>query len=1152
MKRILAALAALFWTASAVAQVSQGTQYYPQTIPPSSIIGRLPGASGPAQAIPFALFYNTLIGTYASSILPSYANNTVVGNVSGGTAKPVGLTGTQLDALLPLFNNNTLLCNTSGGTARPSGCTGAQAFSLLNWTNSGTGATLTTLQSTLQNLPLTPQAFGAVGDGSADDTIPLANWAASGALTTRGLYCPAGTYATTASVVFTVASPASGVAPQSWTLDNHCTIKATAAMKNLVQFGTDASDFSGIIRHGHLSGGIYDANFLADAAVWIPFYNDISVRDTLAKNAKFRQYRFGSSGATASSYGMNFQGESWTTLQPIAISAFSNANPGVVTTSANHNLSTGQTVFIEGTSGITVPAKYYRVTKTSGTQFQIDADSTSWGTYTSGGSTYATVSGAVKEYAITAITKANPAVVTTSGTHGLTAGDKVVIYAVQGMTQVDGQYTVGTVGSTTTFQLSGVDSSAYGTWTSGGFVFTKGSGAATINAVTLANPAVFTTSAAHGLTTGDNVFIDGLGGLSGTHIYGSYVVGSTPLTTTFTLTGVSTLGAGAYSSGGQIQKQLYTPLMGICFENSGDDYLVGGNLIGTAIGVGGCGGNTIFNGGMNNIHVWNANEHGEVQIGFSVNSNLKINGVQVDSPGRWAFQFIGLYNSLINSNFDGNDNFLANASWPIRIESGGGVASIGNHWTGGSSIAVGGAVSGDLSHYDAMLNSEQYVTSATTQFLDMRSGGALIGGPRAVPGAQIATEKGLFLDFNGLSGSNGAVQAYDYGASSALGLAIQPFGGDTRIGGATGNIKLIGSSSGYTIITPQAAAASNTVTFGSSSGTAVVTASAPLTITTATGNIALDTNLYLNAGGRLTTTSAVPVLVSTVSAATTLYYAPYISGLIPMYDGTNTRYFNYLTSASDSVGLSIALGSNWGAGTVHDVMAYNNAGTLALCTVAWTNTTTRATALVRINGVPQATGTPTCRTTNSATITCGSNQCTYLGTVMMSSGSAGQIDFIFGASAGSGGTAGWLGIWNYWNRRPISTCVTDTEAAYTYTTAGYRGAGNFSTTRVSWVTGILEDEFQASYQSEMQTVATSGADQFINLGLNSSSSGAAVAQHNKTNAAQVQNFPGSAMLKQIPPNSGLNFVQGIEFGDGTHTNTFNASNVQRLCFTGQY
>lgn len=67
--------------------------------------------------------------------------------------------------------------------------------------------------------------------------------------------------------------------------------------------------------------------------------------------------------------------------------------------------------------------------------------------------------------AITAITKANPAVAT-SAAHGLTNGD-VILLKVNGMTQLN--YRVVRVAGVTTdtFQLEGIDSTGYETFTSG-------------------------------------------------------------------------------------------------------------------------------------------------------------------------------------------------------------------------------------------------------------------------------------------------------------------------------------------------------------------------------------------------------------------------------------------------------------------------------------------------------------------------------------------------------------------------------------------------------------------------------------------------------------------------------------------------------------
>ena len=70
---------------------------------------------------------------------------------------------------------------------------------------------------------------------------------------------------------------------------------------------------------------------------------------------------------------------------------------------------------------------------------------------------------------ITAITKANPAVVTAAA-HGLSNGDRVFIKSVVGMTEVNNlEFTVANK-TTDTFELSGINSSSFTTYSSGGTV----------------------------------------------------------------------------------------------------------------------------------------------------------------------------------------------------------------------------------------------------------------------------------------------------------------------------------------------------------------------------------------------------------------------------------------------------------------------------------------------------------------------------------------------------------------------------------------------------------------------------------------------------------------------------------------------------------
>ena len=71
---------------------------------------------------------------------------------------------------------------------------------------------------------------------------------------------------------------------------------------------------------------------------------------------------------------------------------------------------------------------------------------------------------------ISGITKANPGVVTCSAAHGLSNGDYVVV-DIEGMYQLDGKVVrVANVGGSSppdTFELEGIDTTAYGTFSSG-------------------------------------------------------------------------------------------------------------------------------------------------------------------------------------------------------------------------------------------------------------------------------------------------------------------------------------------------------------------------------------------------------------------------------------------------------------------------------------------------------------------------------------------------------------------------------------------------------------------------------------------------------------------------------------------------------------
>lgn len=208
-------------------------------------------------------------------------------------------------------------------------------------------------------------------------------------------------------------------------------------------------------------------------------------------------------------------------------------------------------------------------------------------------------------------------------------------------------------------------------------------------------------------------------------------------------------------------------------------------------------------------------------------------------------------------------------------------------------------------------------------------------------------------------------------------------------------------------------------------------------------------------GGRLTLTTVTPVLIATVSGATTLYYTPYLHDKVPVYDGTTwlmTTFTELSVLTTDTTKSPAAIG----ASKVNDWFVWSDSGTLRIGHGPdWTNDTTRSagTALVRVNGVWM----------NNASLTNGpaASRGVYVGTTRSNASS--QLDWIFGAVA-AGGTAGFLGVWNYYNRVDVASSVGDTGDSWTFNSSGtIRAANNSATMRNSFVMGLQEDIVQSSY-----------------------------------------------------------------------------------------
>lgn len=196
---------------------------------------------------------------------------------------------------------------------------------------------------------------------------------------------------------------------------------------------------------------------------------------------------------------------------------------------------------------------------------------------------------------------------------------------------------------------------------------------------------------------------------------------------------------------------------------------------------------------------------------------------------------------------------------------------------------------------------------------------------------------------------------------------------------------------------------------------------------------------------RLTLTTGVPVTTADVLAATVLFSAPYKGNRITLFDSLGSA--SVFTSAQFSIAVPAT------TNTVYDVFCFNSANVPTLELLAWTNDTTRATAIVNTTtGVYTKSGDLTRR---------------YLGS-FRTTGVSGQTE----------DSALKRYVWNYYNRIDRPLFRVESTATWNYTTATVRQANGATANQVEVVQGVAESPIElcltASVHNANNTVVQVG------------------------------------------------------------------------------
>lgn len=266
-------------------------------------------------------------------------------------------------------------------------------------------------------------------------------------------------------------------------------------------------------------------------------------------------------------------------------------------------------------------------------------------------------------------------------------------------------------------------------------------------------------------------------------------------------------------------------------------------------------------------------------------------------------------------------------------------------------------------------------------------------------------------------------------------------------------------------------------------------------------------NSNLSQDFRLTLTTSIPVTTSNVTAATSIYLTPYIGNKLSIYDGSS--WITYTTAE-----LSIAVPAT--TNTMYDVFVYSNAGTPTLELTAWTNDTTRATALVKQDGVYVKSGATTRR---------------YLGS-FRTTGVSGQTEDSLAKRY----------VWNYYNRVIRAMYVTDATVSWVYTTDTWRQANANAANQLDFVIGVNEDLVRAFATHAVLNSGTAGR-MLTGIGLDITNAPSNLLSTNGSTAGTtMMGTPTAEFASNVA--AGRHFLAWLEYSTAVGTSTWTTNQTK--------
>lgn len=294
--------------------------------------------------------------------------------------------------------------------------------------------------------------------------------------------------------------------------------------------------------------------------------------------------------------------------------------------------------------------------------------------------------------------------------------------------------------------------------------------------------------------------------------------------------------------------------------------------------------------------------------------------------------------------------------------------------------------------------------------------------------------------------------------------------------------------------------------------------------------------------GYLTPTSGTPIIASDVTAATAVYYTPYIGLTVPIYNGTSfisnsivtelqatlvashaaSNIYDFYVFLLNGV-VTLGTGPSWSAGTSGSITA----GSCAR------GTGTGGAALTRLSGIWTNAASMTMRYGNGTlTTTVSANQGTYVGSMFVD-GTNGQVT----CHRSYGQSRKW-GLWNAYNRAPIVLQAGDGTASWSYNTATWRSSNNAAANSLTVFSGLAEEQYITRFNQLGQNQdnnSTSSCEIGIGWNSTSSPSGKTGAHHWSVGLVGAAVTKSDMVAEYMnAPSLGINLISALENG---HTST---------------